>query len=286
MAGGVSVRLDDDWKDVGFAQVPNNILRDPALSWKAKGIISYLASHREDRKMTRSFLLGGASDGETSFRSGMKELREAGYVTVENDRDDVGGFTDTRYMLHRYPRSARECGKPAIPGTRSADSDVQKETKFKGAYGEGDMVKPSSGPPAPATDALFDLPGQDTPAEDEPVGLPPDAPTFDDFWAAYPPDRRVEKKYARKAWDKALFAVKLAERGVLAHTIVDGAKRYAKERVGQPTKFTKHPRTWLNGGCWDDAPEANANAGGYTPYRDEDYHPGAEPWFKPGDWKD
>ena len=149
---GASVAHDDAWEETGFAQVPNNILRDRELSWKAKGLIAYLSSHRRDMRMTRSFLMGGASDGETSFRSGMKELREAGYVTVEYERNDPerpGAITHTRYVLRRYRRSEPKSGFPATQGSHSsrrsdpesgepatrvlnpAGNDAQKKTQFK-----------------------------------------------------------------------------------------------------------------------------------------------------------
>lgn len=70
---------------------------------------------------------------------------------------------------------------------------------------------------------------------------------FDRFWAAYP--RRVAKEAARKAFAKAI------ENGVDPELLIAGAKRYAAERYGQDPRYTKHPTTWLNGGCWhDDAP--------------------------------
>jgi hypothetical protein len=66
---------------------------------------------------------------------------------------------------------------------------------------------------------------------------------FDSFYASFP--RRIGKEAARKAFAKAL---KIAT----AEQITAGAKRYAEARRGEDPKFTKHPATWLNAGCWDD----------------------------------
>ncbi len=38
--------------------------------------------------------------------------------------------------------------------------------------------------------------------------------------------------------------------------LLSGAMRYAAERSGQDPKYTKHPATWLNSGCWSDEPSA------------------------------
>lgn len=67
---------------------------------------------------------------------------------------------------------------------------------------------------------------------------------FENFWRTYP--RRIEKKSAFKAWRTALKS------GATADEITAGAARYAKYRAGEPERFTKHPSTWLNQGCWED----------------------------------
>ena len=38
----------------------------------------------------------------------------------------------------------------------------------------------------------------------------------------------------------------------MQRTPLAGAQRYAAERKDQDPKYTKHPATWLNGGCWED----------------------------------
>lgn len=66
---------------------------------------------------------------------------------------------------------------------------------------------------------------------------------FDEFWSVYP--RKVAKVAAMKAFNKAL---KMASPAV----ILEGAKAYARQRAGEDANYTKHPSTWLNGGCWGD----------------------------------
>jgi AraC-like DNA-binding protein len=67
---------------------------------------------------------------------------------------------------------------------------------------------------------------------------------FERFYGAYP--RKVAKAAALKAFAKAV------ENGIAAETLIAGAQRYAVERKDQDPKYTKHPATWLNGGCWED----------------------------------
>src|SRR5262249_48511926 len=84
-----------------------------------------------------------------------------------------------------------------------------------------------------------------------PRGGAPAADGFDAVYAQYP--EKVEKRAAQAAYVKAI------KRGVDPAIILRGAMRYAAERAGQDPKYTKHPATWLNKGCWDD--EASPRSG-------------------------
>jgi hypothetical protein len=111
------------------------------------------------------------------------------------------------------------------------------------------LIHISAAPPTPAAPAADAAPA---------VG-------FADFYAAYPKKR--ERAAAAKAWDKAI------KTGASAARIVAAARTYANERDGQDPKYTKHPATWLNKGCYDDEPDPvafpplKAVSGGYEPYR-------------------
>lgn len=74
---------------------------------------------------------------------------------------------------------------------------------------------------------------------------------FDEFWLQYP--RKVGKKAALKAYGTAL------REGADPDDIIAGACRYAAERAGEPVRYTKHPPTWLNAGCWDDEPAVQSS---------------------------
>jgi hypothetical protein len=69
---------------------------------------------------------------------------------------------------------------------------------------------------------------------------------FDSFWAAYP--RKVGKDSARKAWTSAV------KRAVPADILAG----LARQRWPDNPQFIPHPATWLNGGRWQDDPEAAA----------------------------
>jgi hypothetical protein len=68
---------------------------------------------------------------------------------------------------------------------------------------------------------------------------------FETWWRQYP--KRVAKAAALKAYRTVLTKELTTPDELLA-----GAMRYAADREGQDPRYTKHPATWLNGGCWAD----------------------------------
>ena len=71
-------------KRKSFAQVSNYALTDKNLSLKAKGLYAMIESYISipDFTLYKDFLIKNSSDGERSFDSAWKELKEAGYLKV------------------------------------------------------------------------------------------------------------------------------------------------------------------------------------------------------------
>lgn len=71
-------------KRKSFAQVSNYALMDKNLSLKAKGLYAMIESYISipDFTLYKDFLIKNSSDGERSFDSAWKELKEAGYLKV------------------------------------------------------------------------------------------------------------------------------------------------------------------------------------------------------------
>jgi uncharacterized phage protein (TIGR02220 family) len=67
-------------KNANYTVINRTALNDTRLSWKAKGIISYMLSMPDDWVFYTEELVSHAKDKEKSFRSGFKELKENGYV--------------------------------------------------------------------------------------------------------------------------------------------------------------------------------------------------------------
>ena len=87
----------------GFTQIGNQVLRDPRLSAKAKGLFAYMWSLPDNwdfykREITKHF-----TDGINSIRTGIKELENYHYLEIQKGRDQKGDFK-YRWLLKEYPK--------------------------------------------------------------------------------------------------------------------------------------------------------------------------------------
>lgn len=74
-------------KNNNFVVMDKTVLNDTRLSWKAKGIMAFMLSKPDDWTFYIDEMIKHSTDGEKSFRSGFKELKEMGYVKREPIRE-------------------------------------------------------------------------------------------------------------------------------------------------------------------------------------------------------
>ena len=67
-------------KNNNFTVLDNKTIKDPALSWKATGLLCYLLSLPDNWKVISEHLASVKTDGITVVRSSLSELEEAGYI--------------------------------------------------------------------------------------------------------------------------------------------------------------------------------------------------------------
>ena len=70
----------------------NYHLRDKNLSLKAKGLLSFMLSLPENWDYSLSGLIAVCKEQESSIKSTLKELKEAGYLVIEKVRGEKGYF--------------------------------------------------------------------------------------------------------------------------------------------------------------------------------------------------
>ena len=111
------IRLDKSG-DLGFVVAIEHALRSD-LSAKAKGYYLVLCALCEKQKhVSRKEILESSSDGDKSLRSGLKELREKGYLSREYIRDNSGRIVASELVFSKnallgFPKT-QDIEKPAL----------------------------------------------------------------------------------------------------------------------------------------------------------------------------
>lgn len=100
MSGNIKKRKREN----SFTQIPNETLRRPDLSWKAKGLLCYLLSNSDSFEIRKTNIHKYASDGYDSTNTAFKELESKGYIkSVGCGRDVNGNFTGYDYEVDETP---------------------------------------------------------------------------------------------------------------------------------------------------------------------------------------
>ena len=92
-------------KTGNFTILDNTGLRDPNISWKAKGLLAYLLHLPDDWQVYLSDLQNRSTDGRDSTNSAIKELEKNGYIEKTKNRDEKSGrFTGYNYIIYEMPK--------------------------------------------------------------------------------------------------------------------------------------------------------------------------------------
>ena len=151
-----------------FTQIHNAWVRDSKLSYKAKGLLTYLLSHEVGYTITIGQIIRESNDGRQAVRSALEELIETGYLETKRTTDQRGYNAGLAYFI-------KDPGKP-----KSDIPTLDKPTLDIRTAKENNLIK-------------------NTNKEDkEPTNK------FETFWTLYP--RKVGKADALKAWTKATKA--------------------------------------------------------------------------------
>lgn len=88
-----------------FTTVPNELVQDSRLSWKALGLLIYLV-HLPENFQLHLYNLARARpglNGRDSTRSALRELEQCGYVTIERERSNSGRWGGTCWYVSSIP---------------------------------------------------------------------------------------------------------------------------------------------------------------------------------------
>jgi hypothetical protein len=149
-----------------FTQIHNAWIRDSSITYKAKGLLTYLLSHEVGYTITIGQIIRESGDGKQSVRSAIEELIKAGYLETKRTTDARGYNAGLAYFI-KDPKSPKSdnptLDNPTLDNQTALENNLIKKT-----------IK-----------------------QEKPTDI-----AFDDFWNSYP--RKIAKADAIKAWKKAI----------------------------------------------------------------------------------
>lgn len=141
-------------KENPFAQISKAMLEDNRLTWKAKGLLSYLLSKPDNWEVRIHDLIERSKDQRDSVRAAIKELREFKYMTFERVRDEKGKIIKSAYEVYEEPINGFPVnGKPNAGKTEdgkpvsliiSDSSDKELSDKEEGVSSNSESLNASS----------------------------------------------------------------------------------------------------------------------------------------------
>lgn len=87
-----------------FGAVPNDLLNNPAISFRAKGLYAYLNSKPSDWDFSIQSIAAQNLEGVDAVRSGIQELEQHGYLVRQKYQNEKGHW-DIDYILYDIPMS-------------------------------------------------------------------------------------------------------------------------------------------------------------------------------------
>jgi len=242
-----------------FTQVPNNILRNPELSAKAKTILFILLSNKEGWVTYQTTLQSMMKEGETAIANGVAELRQAGCLMKLRYRDiqtkQIKGafwaYTDIPYEFDSMQDTIEilaDKGLELLPG------DFERQTNIPKNHPPGN---PPDGTQGDGNHGLIIYNNNKT---NKIISISSEAAKqtgkithsmFEEFWKIYP--RKDSKGKAKTIWNK--LCNKLTKDRPEWEEIKSAIEEQKKSQRWQDKQFIPLPTTWLNQERWIDDPK-------------------------------
>ena len=259
-----------------YAVIAKHHLKNKALSYKAKGLLTFMLSVPPEWDWSMAGLSTLASDGIDGVRSGIRELEKHGYLSRRRIRDSSGKLGDIEYTIHEIPQSPQSdspilekpilekpiLAKPMLenpiqvlptqvfptqenPMQINNNQSSINELNTKELSNNKQLSADDKANPHQKAECLRVQTAQGT---EESVNhtMTFFEQQFEQFWQLYP--RKAGKKAAKKAW------MDIKPSDTLFSTIITAVKEANQywQQQGTLQKHIPHPSTWLNEERWED----------------------------------
>lgn len=111
-----------------YGVAPNQLLNDNRLSWKAKGMWTYLQSKPDGWNFSKDRIKNDSADGRDGTMTGLQELEEYGYLKRKRVRGDRG-YWSYEYVLSVNPHTENPCtDNPVTENPRTENPTEENPT--------------------------------------------------------------------------------------------------------------------------------------------------------------
>lgn len=210
-------------KTKNYSVINNDFLRRNDLSWKAKGILTYVLTLPDDWNINLKEVMKHATEGKAAFRSGWKELEDAGYVERYPVRD--------KQRISHWETIVKERPDMKASSLLSGFQEVENQEVDNQDLDNRNLL---------STNNTKYLKEQSTNKNTSAELMN----NFEKLWELYP--NKQGKKKAFNSYKKAI------KKGVTNKDIQDGIVRYKKHLKQNDWLSPAHGATWFNNERWED----------------------------------
>lgn len=89
-------------KNKNYTIMSNYHLQDRNLSYKAKGLLSFMLSLPEDWDYSINGLVAISKEGVKAIKNILQELQKYGYLVIKKKQNEIGQF-EYDYLIYEYP---------------------------------------------------------------------------------------------------------------------------------------------------------------------------------------
>ncbi len=115
-------------QDNPYVMMDKRPIENDSLSWKAKGLLSYLLSRPDDWTVRIGDLVKRSTDGEYSTRAAIKELIDAGHLVRKQGRTKGAKFDNVTYDVYEKPlRGNPQADNPQADNLALSNKDLSKK---------------------------------------------------------------------------------------------------------------------------------------------------------------
>lgn len=127
-----------------FTVLPNGMLRDPRLSFRATGLLAFLLMLPDGEGVDSMSLAERKKEGRDAIRAGFKELEVAGYLARHREQDEKG-FWSHVIEVSDEPTTPFQSSDDRRRDNRPSDSQSLKNPKNQQPNTDGGARTDSEG---------------------------------------------------------------------------------------------------------------------------------------------